>query len=342
MQLRRTLGSKSSFSSHGKGRNAAVRLFSRRFAVLAATVWLAELLVAASAGAAQLQTVGSGLSSAQRASLVALGIKIALPELVLPGFHVEKVTTNPCPADAKRAANGTCRFGPDYAVVYRNAEDQCYAVEETGGGIGGVTFTYAFEVATPLFGNLAVRFGSFTSAQPKKPSAQQVAAPQPGLFTDWAGGAPFYRVIGTDWSAQYVGDKPGQLARLCRHEIAPARVADIVRSLRWLPTFKQTTCAYDPSSGVPNPFGMRAYLRITGDASNAVATYDIFPSMESFDNVKATIEERRQLRVYNVGVSGARRYLATHPQVYHDLIGYDHPSMSYPEFDKHLTCKSDP
>ncbi|MGP6158896.1 MAG: hypothetical protein ACLPYS_15550 [Vulcanimicrobiaceae bacterium] len=106
------------------------------------------------------------------------------------------------------------------------------------------------------------------------------------------------------------------------------------------PSAAQTVCVYDPNSATPNPFGMRAYLSFAGDERSAVATYDVFPSNEPYDlKVQATLEERRRLKFYNLGLSGARRYLAAHPEAYHDVIGDEHPEMSYPEFDKHLSCK---
>jgi hypothetical protein len=103
----------------------------------------------------------------------------------------------------------------------------------------------------------------------------------------------------------------------------------------------KVTCYFDPNSSVPNPFGMRAYLSISGDDKSAVATYEQFPSIESADpKVQVTIESRRVLRFRTIGVAAARRYLAAHAGVYHDLIGDDQPVMPYPTFDKHLTCKS--
>jgi hypothetical protein len=101
----------------------------------------------------------------------------------------------------------------------------------------------------------------------------------------------------------------------------------------------QTSCFYDPHSPAPNPFGMRAYLTIAGDSHGAVATYDMLPSNESGDpKVQATLEERRTLKFYDLGLAAARRYLAANAAVYHDLIGDEHPVMPYPEFDKHLRC----
>ena len=322
----------------------------RGLAALLAAGSFVVLPAAESPGAAQVAVGTAGLSGAQRDSIGSLGIKVALPAAPPAGFHVEKVSVTPCPSGAARSASGTCRFGPSYVVVYRNAGDACFAVEETGGGIGGVSFTYAFTVSAPLFGNVAVQFGRFISARPQQPSAAQIAAPQAGLFTDWAGGGPFYRVIGADWvRSSYYGEKPGKPAAACRTEVTPALVADVERSLQWLAAFAdkaaaQTSCFYDPKSSTPNPFGMRAFLSITGDGRSAVATYDMFPSNESGDppNVRATLEERRQLKFYDLGVSSARRYLAKNPSVYQDLIGDGHPLMSYPEFDKHLTCKSAP
>jgi hypothetical protein len=283
-----------------------------------------------------------GLNTTQTSQLRSLGIKIAVPLAVPAGFHVEKVSVTPCPVAAHRSTTGTCRFGPAYAIVYRNTNDGCFAVEETGGGIGGVSYTYAFEVPTSSFGTVTVQFGQFTSARPQKPSSEQIASPQHGLFTEWAGGGPFYRVIGADWvRTTYYGEKRGKPAQLCRGEVTPALVAQIVKSLHWLGEGVKMTCFYDPSSPVPNPFGMRAYLTISGNDQSALATYESLPSRESYDpKVAVTVEERRQLRFYGTGVAGARRYLAGNTGAYHDLIGNDQPLMSYPAFDEHLKCKN--
>jgi hypothetical protein len=320
---------------------AACRCRPRGF--LAATIIVASLACEQPLSAQPSDAGTGGLNATQVSTLRSLGIKISVPSAVPAGFHVEKVSVTPCPVSAHRSATGTCRFGPAYAIVYRNGDDDCFAIEATGGGIGGVSFTYAFDVPTSSFGTLTVQFGEFTSARPQKPSSEQIASRQHGLFTDWAGGGPFYRVIGADWvRSTYYGEKPGKPARVCRGAVSPALVAQVVKGLRWLVAGVKMTCFYDPSSSVPNPFGMRAFLTITGDDQSALAKYETLPSRDSYDpKIPVTIDERRQLRFYGVGVAGARRYLAANAGAYHELIGNDRPSMSYPDFDKHVKCKNE-
>ncbi|NEQ77282.1 MAG: hypothetical protein F6K23_32330 [Okeania sp. SIO2C9] len=44
-------------------------------------------------------------------------------------------------------------------VNYRNVDNSCFAIETTGGDIGGVISEYGFPVETSFFGEVYIRFG---------------------------------------------------------------------------------------------------------------------------------------------------------------------------------------
>lgn len=175
------------------------------------------------------------LSTQQQASLKALGIAIAVPSSAPAGYTVSKVDVKPCPSKAPREGKGVCRFGPNYGIIYRNAkQDRCFAIEATGGGIGGVPAEYEVPVATSLWGQVSLLFGQSNGAL-KTPSRQQLASPQPNLLSDWAGTGPFYRIAGADIVRRsYYGERNGKSVAQCRNTITPNDATKILRSLTWL------------------------------------------------------------------------------------------------------------
>lgn len=203
----------------------------------AQAVLAANLIVIAVTAAVPLTIAAphpSQLTLHQQAKLKSLGIKIAVPSYVPAGFSVAKVEVEPCPADFPRSKTGTCRFGPAYGIIYRNNQNTCFAIEETGGGIGGPAYDYGFPVTTTLFGETFIQFGQ-NSDQPKLPSPQQLVVPQQNLFMDWGGTGPFYRLIGADFiRTTYYGERVNQPVSQCRRDITPETAAKIVRSLTWL------------------------------------------------------------------------------------------------------------
>ncbi|MBW4445203.1 MAG: hypothetical protein KME10_29310 [Plectolyngbya sp. WJT66-NPBG17] len=171
------------------------------------------------------------LTPKQQASLKSLGIAIAVPSFIPAGYTVSKVEVKPCPANAPRSDKGTCRFGPQYGIVYRNAQqDRCFAIEATGGGIGGVPAEYEVKINTQLLGETSLLFGQ-QNGEFKTPSSQQLNSPQPNLLTDWAGVGPFYRISGAEVvQKSYYKSASTQ----CRNTITPNEATKIVRSLSWL------------------------------------------------------------------------------------------------------------
>jgi len=172
---------------------------------------VAGSLIALSASASP---ASAALTPQQTASLGELGIRVAVPTYVPPGYTLEEVKTTPCKAHARRASNGTCATGPDYFVRYHKGSSW-YAMEATGGGIGGTSLTYKLPVTTKAFGVVDLRFGAGPDGVGLAPSAAQVHAVQNELYCDWLGTGPYYHLIG--------------------ERLSPEVMSKILASVVWLP-----------------------------------------------------------------------------------------------------------
>lgn len=164
----------------------------------------------------------ASLTPSQQQQLKSLGIPIALPSQVPTGFQVHKVMVNPCPAGASRTAQGTCRFGPDYEIIYRNPQGACFSMTAVGGGIGGVNQAFGYQVEVPLFREQVMLWFGETGVDYQSPTAQQRQQPQAQLRSDWAGQGPFYSLRSTQNDPQ------------CQQSISPNQAEAILRSLQFL------------------------------------------------------------------------------------------------------------
>ncbi len=138
------------------------------------------------------------VNSSFRTKLKSLGIKVALPKYVPQGFWMAAVRTEPCPAGASVNANGVCRFGPDYTVIYRNRQNHCFTVSATGGGLGGPGGRYSRAVNTRLLGKVDVNIDTGMG----EPITQAIArTPQKNVWSFPAGKSPFYSMRTIDSKA---------------------------------------------------------------------------------------------------------------------------------------------
>lgn len=162
-------------------------------------------------------------------SLKSLGIKVALPQYVPQGFRVAAIRTEPCRAGDRVGANGVCRFGPSYTVLYRNARNHCFVVDAIGGGLGGPSGRYTRAVKTELLGKVDVNVGR-GSGEPM--TAAIASSPQKLLWTFPAGKSPFYAVA----TREGRGNQMDSTAT-CSTEahMTPNEFTKIVQSLDWLP-----------------------------------------------------------------------------------------------------------
>lgn len=175
--------------------------------LIASIPCLGSLFIAAAMSPIALaQQAGAKLSAAQIQKLESLGVKIAVPAYVPDGFRVDKVEVVPCPP-------GSRRFCPQYTIMYRGPKNTCFAVESTGGGIGGLPDgDRSFPVNSPLFGESSLELGKYSQAQ----SAT--------LLGQWLGESPFYRFAGAGTSRALKG---------CNN-ISPEEAVRVTESLQYL------------------------------------------------------------------------------------------------------------
>ncbi|MEG4417134.1 hypothetical protein QUA70_00810 [Microcoleus sp. LAD1_D5] len=157
------------------------------------------------------------LSDRQTNQLKSLGVKVAIPSYVPAGFKVASVQVKPCPS-------GVRRFCPNYAIIYRNPNNSCFAIESTGGGIGDMPSTDLerdYPVNNSILGKGAVL---------KYRKNDRLSGPT--LIGTWMGKGPFYRFTGAG-SRLFLDTAPPELSN-CK-DISPQEAVRVWESLRYLP-----------------------------------------------------------------------------------------------------------
>jgi hypothetical protein len=157
------------------------------------------------------------LSDRQTNQLKSLGVKVAIPSYIPAGFQVASVQVKPCPS-------GVRRFCPDYAIIYRNPNNSCFAIESTGGGIGDMP-SADLEQSYPV--NNSILGKSVVLKYRKKDRLSD-----PTLIGSWMGKGPFYRFTGAG-SRLFLGTTPPELSD-CK-DISPQEAVRVWESLRYLP-----------------------------------------------------------------------------------------------------------
>ena len=157
------------------------------------------------------------LSDRQTNQLKSLGVKVAIPSYVPAGFKVASVQVKPCPS-------GVRRFCPNYAIIYRNPNNSCFAIESTGGGIGDMPSTgleQDYPVNNSILGKGAVL---------KYRKNDQLSGPT--LIGTWMGKGPFYRFTGAG-SPLFLNTAPPELSNCS--DIRGQEAVRVSESLRYLP-----------------------------------------------------------------------------------------------------------
>jgi hypothetical protein len=87
------------------------------------------------------------LSETQKTSLSELSIPVVIPAYVPQGFQLAEAIANSCTAGSPRTS--LCREGPNYTLVYRNAQNTCFLVRAVGGGVGAEPVSLSFRLVPP-------------------------------------------------------------------------------------------------------------------------------------------------------------------------------------------------
>lgn len=157
------------------------------------------------------------LSDRQTNQLKSLGVKVAIPSYVPAGFKVASVQVKPCPS-------GVRRFCPNYAIIYRNPNNSCFAIESTGGGIGDMPsagLERDYPVNNSILGKGAVL---------KYRKNDRLSGPT--LIGTWMGKGPFYRFTGAG-SRLFLDTAPPELSNCS--DISAQEAVRVWESLRYLP-----------------------------------------------------------------------------------------------------------
>lgn len=176
------------------------------------------------------RSANATLPKSAQDQLKSLGIRIAVPAYLPSGYRFQTVVTERCRPGVAVDANGVCRFGPEYSIVYSNASKSCFVVEATGGGVGGAASEYAHSFSMPLFnGETVISFGKMglSSGIPKKATESDLRKTYDTVYGDWLGQSPFYRV-----STFY---PKSVTACTSQRGLTPLEAKKVTQSLRWLP-----------------------------------------------------------------------------------------------------------
>ncbi|OUL30481.1 hypothetical protein BV378_03970 [Nostoc sp. RF31YmG] len=182
---------------------------------------------------------GFGLSSAQRASLKALGIRVAVPTYIPRGFKISQVIAERCLSNQPHRE--LCSEGPYYSIIYRDYTNTCLLINAFSGGVGGGDDEYQFSTKTKLLGEITIGFnpvrgsGKIPTQQQlgKVPKPEQLMVPQPELSSfpamSVAQRSPYYNAVSS--GSQYYRQTYG-----CgkNRSITPLELEKILQSLIWL------------------------------------------------------------------------------------------------------------
>lgn len=166
----------------------------------------------------QSQSFLAGLTENQIQRLKSLDRKIAVPAYVPPGFKVTDVQIESCGDQGS-----SCRFGPSYAIVYRGENNSCFAIEATGGGVGGPVLEFELPINSPTFGKSQLYYGRFDRGM-------TTGNDSPTIFSDWLGDVENNPNL---LFVRFAGSGASQYVQNCNN-ISPEEAVKVTESLLFL------------------------------------------------------------------------------------------------------------
>jgi hypothetical protein len=150
------------------------------------------------------------LNETQQRDLRLLGMPVLLPTYLPPGFQL---------AEVKILQEGM----KGYAILFESANNGCFLVEATNGGIGG---GIELESTLPITAKLLGEGYALNYGLPKDLELRQ-QFPEADLYSDWMKlDRYFYRLSGA-----LMAREEYDYAN-CRQDIAPAEAVKVIESLR--------------------------------------------------------------------------------------------------------------
>lgn len=153
-------------------------------------------------------------SSKQIQQLRTVGIKIAVPRYVPPGFQIGSVR------------NISDAHYKGYKIFYRRADNTCFSIEATTGGIGDdPELEHYSSFHSQLFGDGKLGYGRYTD------STLRQEFPQYEMTTGWMPANnfhTFYRFNGANWADAH------PLKPQCNKDVTPTEAIRVIKSLNYL------------------------------------------------------------------------------------------------------------
>ncbi|WP_017719151.1 hypothetical protein [Kamptonema formosum] len=180
--------------------------------LIAALCCLSTLFISAATGSAALaQRTGTQLSPAQVQLLQSLGLRIAVPTYIPPGFEIKIVRAEILPGSAGGA--------PRYIIFYRDSNNSCFAIEAIGGGGRNPELESSLPVSSRFFGSsYKLNYGKSAKA----------ANSRSYMFSDWMEkDGNFYRNACTS-----EGVPPASSKSACKN-ISPEEAVRVTESLEY-------------------------------------------------------------------------------------------------------------
>ena len=98
-------------------------------------------------------------------------------------------------------------------------------------------------------------------------------------------------------------------------------------------------CSYDPSTGTPNPLGMRTFITLTETDGTTEAVYEQLGSIVP-GPVNAVLTTERSLIFPNRAIDAVRQLLLNSPNYYRELVGFNDPEGFAP-VNATLICRAE-
>ncbi len=98
-------------------------------------------------------------------------------------------------------------------------------------------------------------------------------------------------------------------------------------------------CRYDPSTGVPNPLGMRTFITLTENDGSTEVTYEQLGSSVP-GPVEAVLTLQRSVFFPNQPIDRVRQLLLTNGNYYRELVGFNDPD-GFAAVNSTLICQAE-
>ncbi|MEM9267167.1 MAG: hypothetical protein AAGA46_16750 [Cyanobacteria bacterium P01_F01_bin.13] len=105
------------------------------------------------------------------------------------------------------------------------------------------------------------------------------------------------------------------------------------------PAEPKIVCSYDPTTGVPNPLGMRTFITLTESDGSTEVTYEQLGSFVP-GPVEAVLASERSLLFPNQSIDRVRQLLLTNDTYYRELVGFDDPE-GFATINSTLICRAE-